>query len=254
MNQFNLYSYKPGSRSGKELAGALGIKRIKHRGSRYKGAPHKTLINWGANELPAALHGSRVINSPAKVKQATDKLTCFQALEAEGVSIPRFTTMIDLARSWIENDNAVVFCRTLLRANGGRGIVQADTVDELVPAPLYVEYKKKKSEWRVHVIGDVVVQTDRKVKRADVEIEDIKDWRVRNHDAGFIFQRENDNIPEDVQVQAALAVRALDLDFGAVDVIWNEHEQKAYVLEVNTAPGLAGQTLDNYRKEFQKLL
>ena len=42
------------------------------------------------------------------------------------------------------------------------------------------------------------------------------------------------------------------LDFGAVDVLWNERQQKAYVCEVNTAPGLEGITLDNYLKEIKE--
>jgi len=42
------------------------------------------------------------------------------------------------------------------------------------------------------------------------------------------------------------AVDALCLDFGAVDIIYNEHEDKYYVLEVNSAPGLEGTTLEKY--------
>jgi D-alanine-D-alanine ligase-like ATP-grasp enzyme len=44
------------------------------------------------------------------------------------------------------------------------------------------------------------------------------------------------------------------LDFGAVDVIYNRAQDKAYVLEVNTAPGLEGSTLDNYVEAIQKVL
>jgi D-alanine-D-alanine ligase-like ATP-grasp enzyme len=42
------------------------------------------------------------------------------------------------------------------------------------------------------------------------------------------------------------------LDFGAVDVIWNEKQQRAYVLEVNTAPGLEGQTVDDYARGIKE--
>jgi D-alanine-D-alanine ligase-like ATP-grasp enzyme len=42
------------------------------------------------------------------------------------------------------------------------------------------------------------------------------------------------------------------LDFGAVDVIWNEKEDKYYVLEVNTACGLEGTTLDKYVEQFRR--
>ena len=47
-----------------------------------------------------------------------------------------------------------------------------------------------------------------------------------------------------VRAQSVAAVRSLGLDFGAVDVV--ERQNKAYVLEVNTAPGLVGTTLEKY--------
>jgi glutathione synthase/RimK-type ligase-like ATP-grasp enzyme len=50
------------------------------------------------------------------------------------------------------------------------------------------------------------------------------------------------------------AVSALGLDFGAVDIIWNEREDKCYVLEVNTAPGLQGSTLENYANAIMEVL
>jgi glutathione synthase/RimK-type ligase-like ATP-grasp enzyme len=48
-----------------------------------------------------------------------------------------------------------------------------------------------------------------------------------------------------------MAVAALGLDFGGVDVIWNERRQMAYVLEVNTACGLEGQTVNDYAEAFR---
>jgi len=54
--------------------------------------------------------------------------------------------------------------------------------------------------------------------------------------------------------QASLAIAALGLDFGAVDIIWNNHYQLATVLEVNTAPGLEGQTITDYANYFRGLI
>lgn len=44
----SIYAYKQGSASALALAAALGIKCIKHEGSRFKGRHNKTVINWGA--------------------------------------------------------------------------------------------------------------------------------------------------------------------------------------------------------------
>jgi len=48
------------------------------------------------------------------------------------------------------------------------------------------------------------------------------------------------------------AVNALGLDFGAVDIVYNNPERLATVIEVNSAPGMeAGSTtLFNYVKAF----
>jgi glutathione synthase/RimK-type ligase-like ATP-grasp enzyme len=49
---------------------------------------------------------------------------------------------------------------------------------------------------------------------------------------------------------AVHCVSALGLDFGAVDVI--ENKKGSWILEVNTAPGLEGQTLEVYRSAFEQ--
>jgi hypothetical protein len=58
-------------------------------------------------------------------------------------------------------------------------------------------------------------------------------------------------IPEVTQL-AIKAVQALGLDFGAVDVVFADG--KASVLEVNSAPGLKGQTLVSYANAVRKYM
>lgn len=64
--------------------------------------------------------------------------------------------------------------------------------------------------------------------------------------------REGINPPAQVTEQSLNAIGVIGLDFGAVDVIWNQQKQMAYVLEINTAPGLEGTTLENYIKAFKE--
>jgi D-alanine-D-alanine ligase-like ATP-grasp enzyme len=54
------------------------------------------------------------------------------------------------------------------------------------------------------------------------------------------------NVTQELKDIAIGSVNILGLNFGAVDVIYNEKENKYYVLEVNTAPGLSGTTLEKY--------
>jgi glutathione synthase/RimK-type ligase-like ATP-grasp enzyme len=245
-----IYPYKTGSKSAKSLAAGLGGLRIKHVGSRLRGGPNKTVINWGASELPAEVLKCKVINHPDHVARASNKLSAFAAMGFRNVPIVPYTPDLNVAQEWIQGGSAVV-CRTITRGSGGRGIEVAETLDQLVNAPLYTRYVKKESEWRIHIVGGGVSDIQRKVRDNRVP-DDQVDWRIRNHDRGFIFQRHDINPPVQVVSAAAEAVAALELDFGAVDVIYNAHYQQAYVLEVNCAPGLEGTTLENYINSFRR--
>lgn len=243
-----VYPYKPGSKSARDLSQAIGAKRIRHKGSKLRGDPSKTVINWGSGNLPFEVRQCTVLNDPDRVGIAGNKLLTFKALARAKVRLPNWTEDKSVAEEWLE-DGHTVFARTLLRASSGKGIVICEPGGETVQAPLYVKYTKSKSEWRVHVLGGEAKATHRKIRDPKVNPEDV-DFRVRNHAAGFIFQRNNDAVPGDVEAQAVTAVSALGLDFGAVDVIYNQHKSEAYVLEVNTAPGLTGETLDVYSNFF----
>jgi glutathione synthase/RimK-type ligase-like ATP-grasp enzyme len=69
-----------------------------------------------------------------------------------------------------------------------------------------------------------------------------------------VFCREDVVIPDSVKAMAAMAVDCLGLEFGAVDMIQKKDTDSFYVLEVNTRPGLEGQTTENYAKAFAEYL
>ena len=120
-----------------------------------------------------------------------------------------------------------------------------DHQGEVHPAPLFVQYIKKAKEYRVHVINGRVVDVQEKRKRRSVE-NDLVDYRVRNSGNGWVYCRDDVDYGVELVDLAVDSVRCLGLDFGAVDVIYNSHYDKYYVLEVNTACGLENTTLDNY--------
>ena len=250
-----IYQYMNGSKSARELSRALGAKRIKREGSVFRGRATKTVINWGCSSLPAEVMKCKVINKPECVSVAANKLQSFQVLLEAGVNIPEFTRdSVDVLQDVLGKDPESVLwlARKELSGHSGSGIelIKGDAQD--VPdAPLYTKYVKKKFEYRVHVFGGDVVDVQRKARSREVSDEDVN-WYIRNHGNGFIFARNEDHTPnDDVLKQAVDAVQAMGLDFGAVDVIFNESSQKAYVLEVNTAPGLSGTTLDGYVSRFR---
>jgi glutathione synthase/RimK-type ligase-like ATP-grasp enzyme len=146
-----------------------------------------------------------------------------------------------------------VVCRTILGGHSGAGIVLADNVDALVPAPLYVQYVKKQKEFRVHVVFGEVIDVQEKRKRGEVAKEEVN-FQVRNHHTGWVYCREDIIEPAGMREMAVATVAALGLDFGGVDIIWNEKRNECYVLETNTACGLEGSTVGKYAQAFAKEL
>lgn len=244
-----VYAYNRFSVSAKVIADALGVKRIKHTNSRWRPRHDSVVLNWGSSSLPIALGNARVVNDPASVKNASDKLMSFTIMSAGEIPIPEFTTSYETAREWTQE--GVVICRTLTRASSGRGIVVAETAEEVVQAPLYTKYFKRKDEYRVHVVHGEVIDVQRKMRKTDVPDEDVN-WKIRNHSNGFIFGRGGVVAPEHVIVAARLAVNSLGLDVGAVDIGYNERQNKACVFEVNTAPGIEGSTIEKYIQALKR--
>lgn len=129
----------------------------------------------------------------------------------------------------------------------GRGVVRR--LRRVVDAPLYTKYVKKADEYRVHVFGGEVLDVQQKRKRQEVPNDEV-DYQIRNLAGGWVFCRDNVDCPDSVRELAVSAVRALGLDFGAVDIGFNRHDGIGYVFEVNTAPGVEGTTLDKYYAAF----
>ena len=248
--------YKNGSRSGAALANALGVRQIRLAGSTIHRQRSKTIINWGnsGRTLPPQGLGSGhyTLNPTVLVEIAANKLSTFESLLGN-TRIPEYTTDYETACEWLDEGCTVVE-RHQLTGHSGAGVEIVEDVEELsADCPLYVQYVKKQDEYRIHIMGGQVIDVQRKARRSDVPDEDVN-WQVRNHQNGFCYMRENVNPDTDVIVQALNAIESLGLDFGAVDVIWNAHQNKAYVLEVNTACGLEGTTLERYKVAFQELL
>lgn len=197
----------------------------------------------------------QVINNPIKVALASDKLAFFKFIKEQmewPVRIPDWTEDQEVAKGWINSGKAVV-CRTVLNGHSGEGIVLAERVEELVKAPLYTLYVPKKDEYRIHVFNGEVLHVSRKARNRDIPNEQVN-WKIRNHGNGFIFQHFEVETPGDCEAQALGAVAAVGLDFGAVDVIYNDRHDRAYVLEINTAPGIEGVTLEKYVAAINRLV
>lgn len=240
--------------SAKSVAQSLNTKRVRPDG-RYMPKRRHVIINWGNSKFPnwwstAMRRDVTVLNSPDAVAVASNKLSTFEVLKECNISIPEFTTDKAVATEWLENDEGKVVCRKVLNGHSGRGIVISKEVDELVDAPLYTQYVKKTHEFRVHVFHGRVIDYVQKKKRRGFED---RNQYVRSVDNGWVFCRENILVLPEVQQLALDAVNVLNLNFGAVDII-RGHDGEDYVLEVNTAIGLEGSTIEKYKAAFREYL
>lgn len=244
--------YKMGSEGAKNLAQALNIKRSKRTINR------PNVINWGRGDP----HLVQTINSGGAVALASGKISFLGHMAEFNIHNPEakvpiidFSLDQQTAQRWWEEGH-VVFCRTLTRANGGRGIVLADKAANtpIVPAGLYTKYFKNKHEYRIHVgmlngNPSLIFAQQKKKQRENENVS----YKIRNHDNGWVFCTEGVEIP-DVVMQAAFgAVQVCGLHFGAVDVGYREIDNKAAVFEINTAPGIIGKTVDAYAAYFLTL-
>lgn len=255
-----MFVYNTNSEGSKELRDAFSeagmkVPRIAHKGSKFKSDKDKVVLNWGSSteRWPEYLNACKIINPPSVVDKAINKINALEAFKKSKVSHPEFTTSAVKARGWVE-DGEMVFARTRLTSHSGRGIVimdpeHSDTWD--VTAPLYVKYIPKKDEYRVHVVNKQVIDVQRKGLRAEFKGHADVNFKIRNLANGFIYVRNDGReVPKCVLDTAVSGIEALNLDFGAADILYNQKQNKAYIIEVNTAPGLAGTTVRNYVNAF----
>lgn len=240
-----LLPYKLGSASAKLLSQALGIKRIK--GIKRLGS-RATVINWGSSQLPSKLIGTKVYNHPVAVSKAINKAVALPTMKAAGVSVIEHTTSREVVAGWLEGE-ATVFARTLASSSQGQGIVILDYNSSIPYAPIYTKYIPKCHEYRVHVFGGKVIDFIKKKRSTNGTTSDF----IRSHSNGWIFCRSGVTLPTEVSEQCIKAVASLGLDFGAVDVLYKERDNKAWVLEINTAAGIEGTTLTKYVEAINEL-
>lgn len=238
-----LYTGGRPSNSAKALSQLPGFRRLV-TGKGLK--PADTIVNWGTSK---PIHWpNRVLNNTKAVSLAANKFFTFSSLAGSGVPTVPWTANKAVAKEW-QDEGATIVARTLLTGHSGAGIIIIENGDQLIEAPLYTKYIFKVREYRVHATRLGVVDTQKKVRDPDVEP---KTWKVRSHANGFIFQRNN-IVPSEIRDALAIkAIKALDLHFGAVDIVEDKHGN-FYVLEVNTAPGLEGQTIMAYQQALTEL-
>lgn len=270
-----IHPYVRGSKSVKALKDYLeGVGHHTVVLHRRPMRPRARVVSWGARDIEYNLDGLRVLNHPRHTAVFCNKLKFFEQADPRFVpecAVPdRAESHLDAIAGWFEHGSPVVE-RHKLSGKSGEGIRIVEptlieggvSVAAIQKAPLYVKYEKKTDEFRVHVFKNregnfYVAHVQKKVAAPDrVQAGDIRNWHVRNHENGFIFQQHGFDCPALVRDTALGLVRTSfpEIDFVALDVIYHNGtakkaadrtEPRAFVLEGNTAPGMEGTTVQIY--------
>ncbi len=237
-----IFPYKLGSLSAKRLARALRVLRVGHN---YNAKRSDIIVNWGNSKPPHFKWLDDDLNKPHAIALASNKIKTFTELECKSFEhIPQYTISKDIAKHLIDMGDTI-YCRSTVTGHSGRGIVIASNSNELINAPLYTVKTKHKDEYRVHVFKGEVLDVQKKKRKLGFTGHSSG---IRNHSSGWIYARTDVAIPNMLCPIAVQAVELLGLDFGAVDIGHRVLDNKFFVFEVNTAPGLEGSTLDKYAK------
>lgn len=199
------------------------------------------VIRWG-NDQPLSTKASKEINARGSVALARNKRDALNVMALGGVRVPEFVTSI------APKEGAIG--RTIYHQSG-EGLRVFAPGATLRGCAYYLRIVPSIDEFRVHVVGGKIVATQRKVigdvrQHANAPNADI----VRNYDNGWRFVRIAER--RWLNRHALPAIKALALDFGAVDIL-RSRDHSMYVLEVNTAPGLDGTMPERYAEALKTL-
>lgn len=259
MFRFKILPYKMNSKGSKVLAESLECKRLNVNRNTYRGYSNDIVINWGSQRwLDGLSRVDHILNNPRCIKNASNKLLAFELFKEHDIPTVDYTSSVEQVREWID-EGSVVFQRTTATGHSGNNIVVATNQDDVLEGcPLYTKNFNKTREYRLHIFKDKLVCIQQKRLKASENREHEPDEYIWSHDKGQrIFVRHSveitDEMLEEVKTISVGAVEALSLDFGAVDIVWNE-EEGFKVLEVNTGIGLVGSTIDDWKNTFKEYL
>jgi hypothetical protein len=251
--------------SGERLAAALGIAVVTNAQlgrERDEGLDTGTLFNWGVRSPKAYCLFNHAAAMASNKLLTFDRLNRYRSEECpEGVPhVPWFTE-----RS-LRPPDSVIFCRTRGGFDGS-GIRIIEPNEELPPADLYTVYMPNLYEYSVHVVLGRIVGIHRKVLLHKSKwpegarlIDPANPMRCR---AGKAFGWQIKDVPLDKDRAASTvslseialnAIKALGLDYGRVDVIYNATKNDLLVVEVNSAPELLGERLEAWAAAIRETI
>jgi hypothetical protein len=253
----DVYVFCPRKSNGAlELVRALGAKRLRKfdgadfwdKKKRFAPKEGSVFVAWGTSLPP--MEGMKVLNS---LESSMNKYQENQALVKAGVAtvlcgkyderwpLERYLKSGYLPRSFYHS--------------GGADLLAGCKPDFFVQKLNIVE------EYRIHSFSGKSIRAGKKeVREGFTKVEAEKDWKpnsnlahpwIRSFDGGWRINYDGFKSTSAMRNLAHAAVKALGLTFGAVDIA-KTSDGNLLVLEVNSAPGLEGNTVQSYLRAITK--
>lgn len=246
--RYMIYPYRMGSEGAQALKAALNCEPdeallIRRENSQFVQRPDDVVISWGTPcHIPGALNSNPEI--------AINKKDFYERLAGRNIVPPFVYTKADARRSL----RFPVLCRTRIEGMDGQGIVIAETPDDLISAPLYVQLIDKTEEWRVHMgrtsDGNLVNIAVQKKLHNDIPGLDPRIWTGDSTRLTYDHNMPNNRV---IDVCRDAMMLLPELTFGAFDVVVDSCiDGVAYVVEVNSAPMMTERTARAYADFFRR--
>lgn len=230
--------------TGKAIAKALGFRSFGKRPVRNVNQDFPVLLRWGSSY---PLNAATEINPWQAITLAAHKYNALKAMKDAGVSTIAFSkNAADIWNAGYEE----VYCRANYGSKG-KDIKIIPRGNHLHHADLFTGFVEAHREYRIHVVNERVIRVQGKY--LDYPEQDKNNGRIRNHANGYRFKTPQKKLKPEREQDAILAVKALGLDFGAVDMILGKDNQH-YILEVNTGPACSPMTAQVYCAALAELI
>lgn len=195
-------------------------------------------INWGRETARTKLNPN--------ISNSTNKRVMRQLFAEHGVPMPKLYLTEDEIAQALSGGNTLIGRSD--KHSKGRGLWRVDSMRRVQiamrgtrkkkPATHFMEVIEAPREYRVHIFKG------RSIRISEKQF-------VEDGDKDYMTVKPKHNIKH-VRKAAKKAIKAVGLDFGAVDILASDTE--CWVLEVNAAPGLGGSTPRLYAEVFIKYM
>lgn len=224
-------------------------KHLRNCESKYKlddKDKNQFIINYGRTNIKGNINK----------KIITNKLLQFQLFKEAGLNIPEIYSLNNF-NSIVENIFPLM-ARKIKHARGNDIIFlqskhsMKKRWNRVKKRQFLVQYIPKKIEYRVHVLGEVIIDISKKIHSPKaIEENTYIHPHIWNKERGWTLETIDDKELTTIKDLSIRAVKSLNYDFGAVDIILG-NDEKYYILEVNSAPRLNKTRRRLYAKFFRQ--